>query len=536
LRADLDGGGYAFLVLLEDEDDARALAQLLDRVRDADSTPAVFLIPPARGLAFFADADRQAELDSWWSEALPRSAHPVYLMMDAAGLEEWLGGVDGTFYIGVRRADRIAAFPDSDRVRAFLCTGPLDIATVAMHDFCKAHCEGAGVFEQADALRMAVLSGHPLLRAGRAWRGGLDAPRSTASKGVEAPAEGDATAPTAMADLPDASCSPSRPPAGLPAWLPWPGQPQPKVAPAPESSKPVRWRLPRTGAFGRGPHASGLLGIHRTRRTFRPQADADLARQLAGRGTTLVVTGSRKGGVGKTSFAAGIAIAAGTVLDQVGHMTCIVDANIANPDAWGQMSLPDGAATVRATVAALLSNREPPPPAHATTPALACYPEVREATEYSRTAIRRLAAHLRRRYTLIVVDMSNRLPDPTAGPEAAVAAYWLEVADALVLPTTSARADFNGALDYLEVGDLPPTVVAYIVPATRRLRENPATLEYLRAIRRRAVSLVEVPDEADAVRLAGMEGVPAEQLSSRLRLAYRELTEVIAAMPRRLQA
>ena len=128
------------------------------------------------------------------------------------------------------------------------------------------------------------------------------------------------------------------------------------------------------------------------------------------------------------------------------------------------------------------------------------------------------------------------VPDPTAGPEAAVAAYWLEVADALVLPTTSARADFNGALDYLEVGDLPPTVVAYIVPATRRLRENPATLEYLRAIRRRAVSLVEVPDEADAVRLAGMEGVPAEQLSSRLRLAYRELTEVIAAMPRRLQA
>jgi hypothetical protein len=33
-----------------------------------------------------------------------------------------------------------------------------------------------------------------------------------------------------------------------------------------------------------------------------------------------------------------------------------------------------------------------------------------------------------------------------------------------------------------------------------------------------------------------MEGLPVEQLSSRLRLAYRELTEVIAAVPRRTQA
>jgi hypothetical protein len=48
--------------------------------------------------------------------------------------------------------------------------------------------------------------------------------------------------------------------------------------------------------------------------------------------------------------------------------------------------------------------------------------------------------------------------------------------------------------------------------------------------------VVEVPDDANAVRLAGMEGVPVEQLSSRLRLAYRELAEVIAAMPRRTQA
>ena len=59
-----------------------------------------------------------------------------------------------------------------------------------------------------------------------------------------------------------------------------------------------------------------------------------------------MVIGSRKGGVGKTSHAAGIAIAAGTVLDSVGHRAAIVDANIANPDAWGQLNLPAEAASV----------------------------------------------------------------------------------------------------------------------------------------------------------------------------------------------
>ena len=87
---------------------------------------------------------------------------------------------------------------------------------------------------------------------------------------------------------------------------------------------------------GRGSAAAGRSPAAPFPGAIRPRADADLAHQLAGRGDTIVVIGSRKGGVGKTSFAAGIAIAAGTVLDQIGHMACIVDANIANPDAWGR--------------------------------------------------------------------------------------------------------------------------------------------------------------------------------------------------------
>jgi MinD-like ATPase involved in chromosome partitioning or flagellar assembly len=569
LLDDPDQRGYAFLILLDDAGDSHALAQLLARLRHPESPmPAAFLVPPTRGLAFFADPGRQSELDAWWSVEVPGSAHPVYLVMDAEGLEEWLQGVDGTFYIGVREAHRMAAYAADPRARPFTWMGPLDFATAVMHDHSTARSGGLAVFDQGDALRMAALGGRLPLRpegetgAVRVLAAAADLPPSAPS--VAPPANPYSipplVAPPAISHpipplvAPPAIPHPNPPPVATPAT---PDRHEPPnaspstydarsgAAPfsaaglfAAESPRPVPAGGPPRNAGGalRRPGGGALSRVLRSRRAFRPRQDADLAQQLAGRGTTIVVTGSRKGGVGKTSFAAGIAIAAGTVLDQIGHMACIVDANIANPDAWGQMNLPAEAATVRDTVGALLSNRDTPPPIHATTPALACYPEVRDATEYSRTAIRRLAEHLRRRYTLIVIDMSNRLPDPTAGPEAAVAAYWLEVADALVLPTTSARADFNGALDYLDVGGLPPTVVAYIVPTSRRLRDNPATLEYVHALRQRAMSLVEVPDDANAVRLAGMEGVPVEQLSSRLRLAYRELTEVIAAMPRRIQA
>jgi hypothetical protein len=245
--------------------------------------------------------------------------------------------------------------------------------------------------------------------------------------------------------------------------------------------------------------------------------------------------GSRKGGVGKTSHAAGVAIVAGEVLDLFGHRAAIVDANIANPDAWGHLNLPPGSATVREVVAALTTNREPPPPAHATSPALACYPESREATEYSKTDIARLAAHLRSRHTLIVVDMSNRLPDPLAGPEAAAAAYWLEHSDVLVLPAASSKEDFNGVLDYLDVPGLPPVVVPYIVPGMRRNRDHPMTRRYLETIGGRVQRVVPMPDEADKVRYAGMKGVPVQQVSPALRTAYRELLEAIVRVPHRVR-
>lgn len=521
---------WALLVLLDDERDARALGRFLSVLRDPSSSVATaILVPPVRGIDFFAEGSRQADLDSWWSEHVSRSATPIYLVLDVAGLEGWLGEVDGDVYVGLSTPHRALAysnFPTSRRrrVHPVPCDGALELAAVVMHDLSRASRPEAAVFDSVDALRAASLGRRFPLRP----------PVAAMTSGFQSGSELDPSSETpSRAEVASGGATEPRPHGPVTAAVPeLPGPAGPaggteqaiSAAGGGSARRPTQLSLRRVTGW--------VLG-HRGREGYRPRPDAALGRQLAARGPTIVVTGSRKGGVGKTSFAAGISVTAGGVLNQIGHRACIVDANIANPDAWGELHLPPGAATVRGLIAALLANREPPPPVHAATPGLACYPEVREPTEYSRTAILALADYLRRRYTFIVVDMSNRLPDPTAGPEAAVAAYWLEAADALVLPTTSARADFNGALDYLEIAALPPTLVPYIVPSDRRLRDNPTTLEYLRAIRGIAHSVVEVPDEANVVRLAGMEGVPAEQLSAGLRIAYRRLTEVIADMPRR---
>ena len=89
----------------------------------------------------------------------PRGATPVYLLEDADGLEQWLQGVDGTFYIGFRDGCRMAAYSADGRARSFIWTGPLDFAAVVVHD----HCAGRGgdptIFDAADALRLAALSG-----------------------------------------------------------------------------------------------------------------------------------------------------------------------------------------------------------------------------------------------------------------------------------------------------------------------------------------------------------------------------------------
>jgi MinD-like ATPase involved in chromosome partitioning or flagellar assembly len=494
LLADRDPS-RAVVVLLNDEENADTVARMLSDLC-VERGRVVARIPPIRGIAFFSESGAQPELDAWWESRIPKGAQIIFVLDDQDGIPEWLRGLDGHSYVGVVSPTRLSAYEDQDTVRAFMTRSPLDYAAAVMGDLV-----GEGVYDKVEAARTrslaAAFNGAVVSTSGSQVDGQL---------GTTAPAPDPFDLLIAMSlGQADAAAATMRPSA--------------RSTSDPEVSANHGLRLP---AWTR------RLGA---RRVPTVTAEAELANLLVGRGSTIVAVGSRKGGVGKTSHAAGIAIVAGASLDAVGRCAAIVDANIANPDAWGQLHLPAGAATVRDTIVALVTDQEPPRPVHASTPALACFPESRETSEYSRTEIGFFVAWLRLRYPLVVVDLSNRLPDPTAGPEASAAAYWLEHADVLVLPTAASKQDFNGVLDYLDVRDLPPTIVASLVPRTRRNREHPLAKRYMTAIEQRVYRVVDVPDDAERVRYAGMEGVPVETVSASLRGAYRELAEAIAAAP-----
>ncbi len=484
----------AVVVLLDDEDDAEAVARMVSDLC-VERGSVIARIPPVRGIAFFADGPAQRTLDAWWELQLPKDARVIFVLNDQDGLPEWLRGLDGYSYVSVTSPARASVYDDRDRVRALSVRSPLDFAAAVMGDLA-----GTGIYDEVEIARIRSLA------AAFSERAVPTSDEGEMSGGVTADAPDPFDLLIAMSlSQADAAAASMRPPLAVVD--------------------------DRNASPNRGLRFPGWARRIAPRRAPPGIPDAELAEMLVSRGSTIVAVGSRKGGVGKTSHAAGIAIVAGTALDAVGRCAAIVDANIANPDAWGQLNLPPGAATVRDMIVALTSAGDPPRPVHASTPALACFPEARETSEYSRTEIGLLVAYLRLRYLLVVVDMSNRLPDPTAGPEAAAAAYWLEHADVLVLPSAASKQDYNGVLDYLDIRDLPPAIVASLVPRTRRNREHPLAKRYMTAITQRAYRVVDIPDDAERVRYAGMEGVPVESVSGALRAAYRELAEAIALSP-----
>ncbi|MGA8415912.1 MAG: hypothetical protein WB808_04755 [Candidatus Dormiibacterota bacterium] len=487
---------YAMVILLEDDESADSLGRMLCELTSSSSA-VIACTPPVRGVGFFANVAAQRQLDAWWDAQIPRDSHVIFIVQGSDGLAGWLAGLDGSCYVGIAATDGTNAYEHQSGVHVVTARSPLDYAAAVMGDLVP-----MGVYDEIEATRV----------------------RSLAARYVTE----DTLGAEAVAQVDVASQEPGPDPFDLLIAMSL-GQADAVAAGFTPESLPARKPQPpiRDRAF-RLPGWTRRIG---PRPTSNELSEAELANLLVMRGSTIVAVGSRKGGVGKTSHAAGVAIAVGTALDVVGRCAAIVDANMANPDAWGQLSLPPGAATVRDMIVALVAGGELPRPVHASTPALACFPEARESSEYSRTEIGLLVSHLRSRYPLIVVDLSNRLPDPTAGPEAAAAAYWLEHADVLVLPSAASKQDFNGVLDYLDVADLPPAIVASLVPRTRRNREHPLARRYMAAITQRVYRVVDIPDDAERVRYAGMQGVTVESVSASLRAAYRELAEAIVLAP-----
>jgi MinD-like ATPase involved in chromosome partitioning or flagellar assembly len=484
---------YAVVVLIEDDTIADALVRILTDLC-TDRTRLTVHVPPVRSLGFFADGRAQRQLDAWWESEVPRDAPPLFVVAHREGLPGWLDGLDGRCYVGVRSAEAAAEYRHLTDVQVVSSGAPLDYAAAVMNDLA-----ADGLYDRAEVDRAQSMS----------ERARLETRRDTSSSPFVVDEDGQGPDPFDLLIAMTLGEASGKDRSGTP----------PESATSQRVSQRRTLHLP---AWARGAGA---------RRGEAELADRGLAEAFITRGSTIVVVGSRKGGVGKTSHAAGIAIVVGTALDAVGRCTALVDANLANPDAWGQLNLPVGAATVRDVIAALVANNEPPRPVHASTPSLACYPESRDTSEYSRTEIGFLAAYLRDKYPLIVIDLSNRLPDVTAGPEAAAAAFWLEHADVLVLPSAASKQDFNGVLDYLDMRDLPPVIVASLVARSRRNREHPLAKRYMSAIAQRSYRVVDVPDDAERVRYAGMQGVPVETVSAALKAAYRELAMAIAQAP-----
>jgi hypothetical protein len=126
---------YAMTVLVPDVEEAQRLAAALDEVRRPEGPLAVIAVPPVRGLAFFADTERQAKLDRWWAHAIPVHSVPVHLLVHEEGMAAWLPGLDGRFVVGVSGPEEAQMYAGLANARVAAGDGLLDIALAVVEEF-----------------------------------------------------------------------------------------------------------------------------------------------------------------------------------------------------------------------------------------------------------------------------------------------------------------------------------------------------------------------------------------------------------------
>jgi MinD-like ATPase involved in chromosome partitioning or flagellar assembly len=467
------------ILLLLDDRHAGAAARAIEQTAQPGAVET--LLPPVRGVAFFtASGDMAVELDAWWRSVAATTGRPLVLAAHEEELPRWIPGLDADFVVAVPDGAALALYGDLENVRCCVDDDPRLLTQLALRE-------------------------HGLL--------------ATRSSETVPPAAGppDPFALLAMAEhvrLVDSDAAAIRPGPGPPlnrrGLL---GPPGGSGHPLPAARSRLRLLLLRL-AGGRRPGISQALG------------QAVLARK-----PVVVAVVSRKGGVGKTASAAAIAAILGEALDPFGHTAALVDANIGNPDAWGRLDIRGESPTVRDTIARLAGGRDPQSPAWSRTPALAVYPESREAGDgYTPAEVQRLATYLKLRHAAIVVDLPNRLP-AFSSAEASVAASWISEAQVVVIPTTADPTALLGAIEYLETESLRQrvAVVSYIVPKLREIRDAPEVRQMLDRVRSGGAAIAEVPDD-DRATLALIRHTAITEVGRDLRQAYVALaTRVVEA-------
>jgi len=522
----------AAIVLLPGEAGAEAAELMASAIDPSVALRPVIFAPEVRGKAFFeCQGDAARRLDATWASAVAGQVIPVFIATHELAFEQWVPGLDGLAFIAVEDEEvarnyramgaRVHALVSRD-TRNLIAAVISRLAELGLRGFTAVATTAEKRSSDASELTVAV----PVVAAPRA--SDLGETRAVVPAGAHLPQ----VAATRLAPPGAATASPFE-------YLAQASIPLVDVEPSAAGGASARDESAGTVPVDL---RSALLA-----RLFRPgRQRATSPRELGGRilqvAPLVVVVASRKGGVGKTASAAGVAVICGLALDQRGASAALVDANIGNPAAWGDLNIPVEAATVRSCISRLNANLEPPPPAYANTPGLACYREDRDQAEgYAADEIHRFCEYLCKRHGAVIVDMPNRLPGMHSA-EAEVALHWLVLADVLVLPTDAGPEGIQGVNEYLDEcertlrrhqsrGGTTPAVVPFLAPQTRQVRNTRRLREELTRLADRTEAIIWVPRDERAV-LALWTERSITQVSPRLRDAYLSLTDaVIDAVP-----
>ena len=524
---------YAFIILFRGQEGA-ATRQMLRSAVNPEAPRSVYVqLPEVRGLEFLtASGPVSAGLNAWWERTVLPSSLPVFLALDEVGLEDWIPGTDGCWFVGVGDPERerlLGAL--GEPVFPIVSRDPEVVAEQAMQAL-GGRGDVSPIFHPSFPYRQAPMR----------WM------RSVPRLDPVTPA---ITATTSGTRAPGPARFPPPPPPPRPSGTPHVARPQPPRAPVRpisyEAEPPAAAAAPAAATTGlsASPRPGPELGtrLRAATRRFKdlvraPGGPAEPSPRL---GATInanrpMVVGfaSRKGGVGKTTHAAATAATVGEALDGLPDTAALVDGNITNPDSWALNPPPDSA-TVRMLVSRLAAGQDPPAEQYARTPRLAIYPESRTSEEmYTQAEVDIVAEYLRRRHSFVAVDLPNALPSLTTGGAAAVAAAWLLHCDVIVLPFNADPRARQGLLEYVDALQEDdalasvPVIAPYILSANRAIASDPAVLEDIAELRRRGVEIVEVPDDENAL-LALLRDLPINQASPGLRRAYLNLTDKVVA-------
>jgi MinD-like ATPase involved in chromosome partitioning or flagellar assembly len=519
--------------------------------RQAEPGAVEALIAPLPGVAFLSARGREGtDLDEWWQRMSTASGRPVVLAAHEDDLPRWIPGLDADFVVAVPDEDTLFAYRHLGNVFAMVDDDPRQLAEQALR-WPGAFAEPAPRPEPQPQPAVSRRSEPPAFEPRRPEAPRYESPaapryESPAAPRYESPAAPSYENPSAWRPAAAfAERAPHRPSYEQPARprlvdpfellsgaepLDPHGPPEARdgfSSPGPAQSRdqqPLSRREVLQNERGAAPNRGSLDPrqiLDRLGQGRRAPVGAELGQAVLACKPVVAAVVSRKGGVGKTASAAAVAAILGEAVDPFGHTAALVDANVGNPDAWGRLDVRGDPTTMREVVRSLMSGVEPPGPAFAETPALAVYPESREAGDgYAPAQIQRVATYLKARHAAVVVDLPNRLPAFTSA-EAAVAAAWIGEADVLVLPTTADPTALLGAIEYLDADSVQgkPVVVSYIVPRVRQIRDAPQVKSMLDRIRASVAAVVEVPDD-DRATLALIQRVAITEIGNELRQAY----------------